>query len=161
MPHVLQNLVLREADLTDPDEGAQLVRLIDAYAREPIGQGRPLEPEIRARLVNDLRDHPAARADLALLDGAPVGYAITMLSYSTFKAAPVLNLHDIAVLAEHRGLGIGKALLDYLDGVARSLGCCKMTLEVRTDNPAQRLYERAGFGPGDVDEYFRTRWCND
>lgn len=157
----VEGLHIRQADLGDPVDGRNLVALIDAYAQEPIGQDRPLDPEIRDRLIHDLHEHPAARADVALVNDEPVGYAITMLSYSTFRGARVLNLHDISVLPDYRGRGVGKAMLDHLDEVAHSLGCCKMTLEVREDNPAQRLYAREGFGSQGVIEYFWTRWCED
>ncbi|MEQ9460753.1 MAG: GNAT family N-acetyltransferase [Phycisphaeraceae bacterium] len=152
-------LIIRPADLSEAQDANNLLHLIDAYARDPIGNDGPLAPETYQRLIPALRSHPATQAHLALLDEKPVGYAITLLSFSTFKAANVLNLHDIAVLPEHRGQGIGNALLDYLDQHARQLGCCKMTLEVRVDNPAQKLYQRVGFGSGEALEHFLTRWC--
>jgi len=66
---------------------------------------------------------------------------------STFAARPLLNLHDLAVLPERRGLGVGRALLEAVEARARDLGCCKLTLEVRQDNArAQALYESFGFG---------------
>ena len=57
----------------------------------------------------------------------------------------------IGVAEEARGLGIGAALLDALkaEAVRRGVGLC---LNVRHDNPAQRLYRRLGFRmvPGSV-----------
>ncbi len=37
-------------------------------------------------------------------------------------------------------------LLDRIEGKARALNCCRLTLEVREDNhPARALYRKAGF----------------
>ena len=82
----------------------------------------------------------AARAE------RPVGVAVCFVGYSTFLARPVLNLHDLAVLPEARGGGVGAALLAAVAERARALGCAKVTLEVREDNAAaRRLYARTGF----------------
>jgi ribosomal-protein-alanine N-acetyltransferase len=46
----------------------------------------------------------------------------------------------------HQGRGVGAALLGALLARARELGAVRVFLEVRVDNdPALRLYERAGF----------------
>ncbi|WP_428387894.1 GNAT family N-acetyltransferase [Mucisphaera sp.] len=153
------HLRIAPANLDDPAEAQALLELIEAYAREPIGLGRALDRGVRAVLIDRLRAHPATEAHLCRLGPEPVGYAITLLSFSTFKAASVLNIHDLAVLSGHRGRGVGRAILDYLHERACQSGCCKLTLEVREDNPAQRLYRRAGFGPGDANEHFWTKWC--
>lgn len=47
---------------------------------------------------------------------------------------------------DHQGRGVGRLLLDALLGRARELRATEVLLEVRVDNePALRLYERAGF----------------
>jgi ribosomal protein S18 acetylase RimI-like enzyme len=58
----------------------------------------------------------------------------------------LLNIHDLAVLPEHRGRGVGRALLAAVEEHARRKGCCKLTLEVQDDNPrARALYDKFGF----------------
>jgi ribosomal protein S18 acetylase RimI-like enzyme len=58
----------------------------------------------------------------------------------------LLNLHDIAVLPEYRGRGIAQALMSCAEDYARSIGCCKLTLELlQGNNIAQRAYEKFGF----------------
>jgi GNAT superfamily N-acetyltransferase len=55
-------------------------------------------------------------------------------------------LRDLAVLPEHRGHGVGRALLQAAEDHARRKGCCKLTLEVQDDNTRARiLYRRFGF----------------
>jgi ribosomal protein S18 acetylase RimI-like enzyme len=57
-----------------------------------------------------------------------------------------VNIHDLAVLPAHQGQGAGRRLLEEIEGRARQLGCCKITLEVFENNHRARyLYERAGF----------------
>ncbi len=56
------------------------------------------------------------------------------------------RLYSIAVAAEARGTGVGKALLEAAERVARRRGRETFRLEVRTDNAhARRLYERRGY----------------
>jgi len=50
----------------------------------------------------------------------------------------------IAVLPEHRGRGVGSALLQRIVEMASPMYDA-VSLSVSIDNPAQRLYERAGF----------------
>ena len=52
----------------------------------------------------------------------------------------------IAVIPEVRGQGIGSALLENLLSMA-SAQFPAISLSIRADNPAQRLYERNGFLP--------------
>lgn len=60
----------------------------------------------------------------------------------------VLFLNGIAVAPEHRGAGIGRALLDDGLDVARRLGCSGLELDVADGNTAAReLYKGAGFVP--------------
>jgi GNAT superfamily N-acetyltransferase len=60
----------------------------------------------------------------------------------------VLFLNGIAVAPEHRGAGIGRALLDDGLDVARRLGCVALELDVAEGNTAARqLYKGAGFMP--------------
>ncbi|MBI3782591.1 MAG: GNAT family N-acetyltransferase [Deltaproteobacteria bacterium] len=111
-----------------------------------MGGGRSLASEARARLGAALQAHPTTRAFLAYDGRSPIGVAVCFLGFSTFAARPLLNVHDLAVLPEHRRRGVGRALLEHVAEAARGLGCCKITLEVRADNgPAQALYRAAGF----------------
>jgi ribosomal protein S18 acetylase RimI-like enzyme len=52
----------------------------------------------------------------------------------------------LATYAEHRGRGIGKALLSYADGLARASAAKGLALIVASGNAgARRLYEAAGY----------------
>jgi len=139
-------LRIRLADLADPCDALAIVTVIDSYASDPRGGGQPLPQDVRERLVPALRDHPTALVLLAFAHDEPIGIAVCFVGFSTFRARPLLNIHDLAVLAQHRGKGVGKALLRAAEEHARRKGCCKMTLEVQDANTrARTLYQHFGF----------------
>lgn len=53
----------------------------------------------------------------------------------------------IAVKPEHRGRGLGRALLSRLASEALERGAERIFLEMRSNNPAERLYREFGFEP--------------
>ena len=143
------------ADLADTSHQAAIVELLDMYCRDPFGDGRPLSPEARERLIPGLVRHGGARVFLAYAGDVPAGVAICLLGFSTFKARPLLNIHDIAVAPQFRGQGLGRELLQAIDAYARQIGCCRVTLEVRADNAlAQQVYRRAGFQSTEPETWF-------
>ena len=141
-------LVVRRVDYRHGPDRAALISLLDAYAREPMGGATPLPADVRARLCDDLGALPSAASFIAWHGNEPVGLVNTFETYSTFKARPLLNVHDIVVLPTHRASGVGQALLAACEAHARERGCCKLTLEVLSGNArALRSYERFGFAP--------------
>jgi putative acetyltransferase len=60
------------------------------------------------------------------------------------------ELKSMHTLAEARGQGIGRAMLNHLLQVATAYGCKRVSLETGTMlafEPARRLYQSAGFRP--------------
>jgi len=145
-------LTIGLADYADPRDAADVVALLDAYARDPMGGGAPLAESVKARLEGDLAANPHAFSLIARLDDAPVGLANCFMGYSTFAAAPLVNIHDFAVVPGHRGAGIGRALLAAVEAEALKRGACKVTLEVLSGNDAaKRLYAGNGYGDYQLD----------
>jgi ribosomal protein S18 acetylase RimI-like enzyme len=137
---------VRAANLSDPGDAEAVLLLLDSYASDPRGGGEPLSAATRDRLVPGLRAHPTTRIWLAFDEARAVGVCVGFVGFSTFRAQPLLNIHDLAVLPGLRGRGVGRALLDAAEVHARDAGCCKLTLEVQEDNaPALGLYQRFGF----------------
>ena len=135
-----------QADLDRPDHQAAVLAMVDAYSRDPMGDGAPLSSAARERLIPGLRTHPTTLVFLAYDGDHPVGVAVCFLGFSTFAARPLVNLHDVSILPTHRGRGAGRALLAAVEAKARELGCCKLTLEVLDQNHrALRTYTAAGF----------------
>ncbi|OYX38222.1 MULTISPECIES: GNAT family N-acetyltransferase [unclassified Sphingomonas] len=88
---------------------------------------------------------PAAEALIAEVDGAPVGLALFFHNFSTWTGWRGLYLEDLYVTPEARGLGIGKALLQRLAGVAVERGCARFEWQVLTWNtPAIDFYRAMG-----------------
>ena len=140
-------LSIELADYADPRDAADLLLALDAYACDPMGGGAPLGDEVRAKVVAGLASTPGAFSLIARLDGEVVGLANCFTGFSTFAARPLVNIHDLGVLPEHRGRGVGKALFAAIESEAKRRGACKITLEVLSGNePAKALYRTLGYG---------------
>lgn len=141
-------LVVTAVDLNDPLHAEAFLDLLEHYARDPMGGGDGLSDYAKVHLVGTLKEVPGYHGALAWLDGQAVGLIDCFAGFSTFAAKPLLNVHDLIVLAAHRGCGIGQALLAWAEVRARELGCCKLTLEVLSSNTrAMASYRQAGFAP--------------
>ncbi len=147
----LPDITIIEANLDHPRHQHAIVEMVNAYARDPMGAGKDLPDEVRTRLIPGLRQHATTLVFLAFHEPKPVGIAVCFLGFSTFAARPLLNIHDLAVLPEYRGQGVGRQLLEHVEIKGRALECCKLTLEVREDNHrAQQLYHNVGFDAAKV-----------
>src|SRR6478672_1431094 len=58
--------------------------------------------------------NPRVFCDFAEWDGAPVGFALWFLNYSSFRGRHGIYLEDVFVRPAFRGRGIGKALMVHL-----------------------------------------------
>ena len=140
------------ANYADPMHAAALVRLLDAYANDPMGGGEPLSEFAKINLVPSLAARPQAFSVLAFeaAVGQETGQAVGLVNciegFSTFACRPLVNVHDIAVLPAYRGQRIAELMLALVEDIARERGACKLTLEVLQGNAvAIRLYRRVGF----------------
>ena len=146
---------IHPVDYRAAQDAADVRAMLDLYARDPMGGGEALDVDVLGRLCGDL----AARADafsfLAYVDTPhlkAVGLINCFEGYSTFKARPLLNIHDIVVHPDYRGAGVGQALLGAAHDLARARGSCKLTLEVLSGNGvAMRSYARFGFANYQLD----------
>lgn len=139
-------------DLENGAISAAWLVLLDHYARDPMGGGAALSSYARTNLARELAVLPSFHGALAWAGDEAVGLINCFAGFSTFAARPLLNIHDIVVRADRRGQGVGRALLEWAEARARELGCCKLTLEVLSNNTrALAAYERAGFAPYALD----------
>ena len=82
---------------------------------------------------------PSAKLLIAVRDETTCGFVISR------QAADEEELLMIAVAPEYQGQGIGYLLLDYLLKAARADHVASVFLEMRADNPAEKLYTKFGF----------------
>jgi len=113
-----------------PERFGEFVDLVNALALyEKLS---PPSSEAIARL----REHafgvqPKYQAYLAVTeDGASVGYAICLETYSSFLAKPTMYLEDLFVLEEHRTSGAGGLLFEAVKKQAADRGCGRLDWQV-------------------------------
>jgi GNAT superfamily N-acetyltransferase len=100
---------------------------------------------------------PQAEVLIAEWHGEPAGFALYFHNFSTFLGRQGLYLEDLFVREEHRGKGIGKALLIRLAGIAVARGCGRFEWAVLDWNtPAQDFYESLGAIPVPEWDIFRV-----
>jgi len=147
-----QQINIARVDYGNLQQGIDLVMLLDSYARDPMGGGEPLSQFVKDNLVAELSKRDFGLSLIAYVDNQPAGLLNAFEGFSTFACKPLFNVHDIIVLEQFRGLQLSQLLLQELEIIARSKGCCKITLEVLEGNSiAQRAYRKAGFAGYELD----------
>jgi len=95
-----------------------------------------------------LFDKRAAEVMLAVVDGQEVGFALYFYNFSTFIGRTGMYLEDIYIQPEHRGQGIGRAMLRTLAKMAVERGCKRFEWTCLDWNtPAIELYRSIGAEP--------------
>jgi GNAT superfamily N-acetyltransferase len=67
-------------------------------------------------------ERPAAEALIAEVGGEPAGYALFFPTFSTFLAIQGIWLEDLFVRPDHRGAGVGAALIAAVAAITRERG---------------------------------------
>jgi ribosomal protein S18 acetylase RimI-like enzyme len=78
-------------------------------------------------------------------DGSPVGYAIVTYGFDLEFGGRDAWLTEIWIDLAARGAGAAREALALLEPALRAHGVAALHLQVRPENPARRVYERAGF----------------
>ena len=140
------NIQVIQVDYQNKQQSQALIALLNAYACDPMGGGHPLKQKAKRSLIQCLQTMPQAFSVLAYRDKEPVGLINCFEGFSTFACQPLVNIHDVYVLDQYRGLGISTLMLDKVESIAISKGCCKLTLEVLSKNSvARHSYQNFGF----------------
>lgn len=146
------NISVQLANYQNPNHAQAIISLLNAYAYDPMGGGHSLPQTVQATLVGELAKRSFALSFIAYVDNKPAGLVNTFEGFSTFAGKPLINIHDIVVLPEYRGLQISQKLLQAVEKIAIEKGCCKITLEVLQGNiAAQNAYRKAGFAGYELD----------
>ena len=87
-----------------------------------------------------------ARVLVARVNGRVVGMCTGQVVISTAEGGPALLVEDVVVAPDHRGRGIGRALLVALADWASSRGVRRLQLLAAGNNgPALAFYDRLGW----------------
>ncbi|MDB4766763.1 GNAT family N-acetyltransferase [bacterium] len=140
-------------DLNSNDHGRDVLRLLDAYAKDIMGGGQSLPEYTKANLIGELSQREDCVVILTHVDHEAAALAICFEGFSTFACRPILNIHDVMVESKFRGQGLSVELLKKAESEAMERGCCKMTLEVLSGNHrAAKIYRKFGFSPYELND---------
>lgn len=134
MEYIIRNALISDA--------AALCRL----NREEMGYDYPLERTIdRLRVLLGSADDAIFVAEI---DGEVTGY-VHAQHYELLYADPMMNIMGIAVDSSRRRMGIGAALLERVEELARQEGCSGVRLvSGAARKGAHDFYRRCGYGGG-------------
>lgn len=134
------------ADLHNDAHASDFMQVLSSYAEDPMGGGGPLSDHTQSNLVEALKQQASNFIVLCYVDGEIAGISNCFYGFSSFKAKPLINIHDFAILPAFRGKGLSKHLLDKVETIATENDCCKITLEVLENNHrAKKVYLAFGF----------------
>jgi GNAT superfamily N-acetyltransferase len=132
---------VREARESDLHRIQQLIIDLAKYERAAHEVRTTIEL-LRAALFGP---QPAAYALVAESDNQVVGFALYFRNFSTWEGVHGIYLEDLYVMPEHRGSGLGRALLMALASVAVERGYARLEWAVLDWNqPAIDFYSSLG-----------------
>jgi ribosomal protein S18 acetylase RimI-like enzyme len=149
----------RDIRIAVADDCAVIGRLLDAFNRE-YDDPTPGLAKLEARLRELIADGDTA----VLLTGpGPDGLAVLRFRRSLWTEGLECYLAELYVVPEHRGQGLGRALMLAAMDFARERGADYMDLNTgEQDEAARALYESLGFSrtegkPGGPVNYYYER----
>lgn len=137
----MATITIRDARIEDAAQILAFIKGLAAYEKAP--------HEVIATVADIERalfgDNARVRAVIGELDQVPAGFALFFYNYSTWTGKYGIYLEDLFVLPEHRGAGLGKALLKHLAQIAVAEDCSRFEWSVLDWNePAIGFYESLG-----------------
>ncbi len=132
-----------------------VVRLVHELA---VYEKAPRECHLRTEQLHAalFTPRPALFGHVGEVDGEVVGFALWFLNFSTWRGTHGIYLEDLFVRPEHRGHGLGKALLRTLAEECVARGYARLEWSVLNWNtPAIDFYKAAGAVPMDEWTVFR------
>jgi len=139
-------LSILQVDLQNTGHCAQVIKLLNDYMKDPMGNNRPMPSGLGIQIISGLKMHSGFLGFFVMADDRFAGLANCNINFSTFQAKPLINIHDFIVAPECRNIGAGSFLLRGIINYASQNGFCRVNLEVREDNlTAKSLYKKMGF----------------
>jgi len=131
--------------LTAPTR-AEIEQLAEIFDRYRLHYGEAADALRTAGWLEENISSGRLEAFVAEDKGAFVGFAITMTVPASLRLGHFWQIRDIFVLPNHRRLGVGRTLLDFIRAAAVRAGALRLVLQTEADNtPALRLYAESGY----------------
>lgn len=143
---------IREFEMSDKDGITAVFSETNAYhtALQPdVFNVLPLDSLITDKWLSDIKDAPHKNIYVCERDDEITG-VVLFTRHDTDdeleKIKTYVHIGEIAVLAKHRGEGIGKLLISAVETYAKSIGAVNLQLEVWSNNTSSiKFYEKKGF----------------
>jgi GNAT superfamily N-acetyltransferase len=140
----------------EPGEAALVLRF-----NRKLAEYEKLLHEVEATEADIDRAHfglsPRCHCDIALWNGTPVGFALWVYNFSTFKGKTGIYLEDLLVDPSMRGRGVGGALLEHLAQRCVTEGLPRLQWWVPDWNePSIEFYKSIGGVPMDDCTVYRV-----
>ena len=146
---------IRRIRPSDVPAAVQLAYDLAEYERAP-DECHLTAPQLHAALFGEA---PKLFGHVAEVDGEVAGFAVWFLNYSTWRGVHGIYLEDLFVRPQHRGSGLGKALLAALAAECVENGYARLEWSVLDWNPATEFYRALGAVP--MDEWTVHRLTDD
>jgi len=139
-------LSILNVDLQNPLHCDQVIKLLNDYMNDPMGNNNPMPKGLGPQIISGLKHHSGFLGFFVMAGDQFAGLANCNINFSTFQAKPLINIHDFIIAPECRNIGAGHFLLRGIINYATQNGFCRVNLEVREDNlTAKSLYKKMGF----------------
>ena len=131
--------------LTAPTR-AEIEQLAEMFDRYRLHYGEAADALRTASWLEENISSSRLEAFVAEDKGTFVGFAITMTVPASLRLGHFWQIRDIFVLPNHRRLGVGRTLLEFIRAAAVGAGALRLVLQTEADNtPALRLYDESGY----------------
>jgi ribosomal protein S18 acetylase RimI-like enzyme len=144
----------RLATLADLDEVAVL---FDAYRQ--FYEQKP-DLDLARAFIQQRLERNQSQILLAEQNGALLGFCQLYPLFCSLEAMPIYSLYDLFVSPSARRAGVGRALLQAAEDLARQHGFARLDLTTaKTNHTAQHLYRSQGWVRDEVFDAYQ-RWVN-
>jgi len=112
---------------------------------------------VRTALIKLLNDESLGRVWLIQATNEAIGYIVLTFGYSLEYGGRDAFIDEFYIRESHRGQGVGRKTIEFVERVCPSLGIQALHIEVERNNTAaQRFYRKVEFE--DRDSYLMTKW---
>ncbi len=136
---------IRQAEPRDRERVLELWHALIDHHRS-LDRDYPELPDLSVALGREIElalDGSACRIYLALVDGSPVGFVSAEIVDEREQPGALGTIHELYVMPERRGAGIGRALVGAADTWFRASEVTSRRVRVEVANPAALRFWRA------------------